>query len=449
MYNSLLFAVKRKILDEVEGAFATHPAFSEKVTVRNKFPYEERLQYGVVIRNASASTIRLSPDNFMSDLFSLCTIFTDPGYPGTTVEWVRENQGNVTIEVTEDVSTQFDGTIRVFHTDFPILQGEGNTEYADSPGQVTVKLNGDPVQAEYVSGGDNEVWLSRAPQASDVISITYCKRAIVHPGLFTIDLIEEKKFTVSAVYIIENEVVIERTTGIESEVSLAYGNIEAGSDDIVLGYTDNQGRIESMERTVDYNIDLTDGKISFLKPLMKNYAIYADYRYTPPNYPPGPWTFEEYKENTLAIPGVVISIGRRYQQGDQQIVRVSQTREQQAKIYGGHWEMSLDLGVISKDPMQMEQMTDRIVEYLWGVRKNVLENEGLTFNAVEPTGEAEEVHIDVTGDLYYESSVSINVMSEWQLFEPYRPYLKIKNIVVIPSLIPVFKGPIVGYERLT
>ena len=107
------------------------------------------------------------------------------------------------------------------------------------------------------------------------------------------------------------------------------------------------------------------------------------------------------------------------------------------------------MGVIAKDPMQMEQMTDRLVEYLWGVRKNDLENEGLTLNSVEPSGETEEVHIDATGDLYYESSVSISIMSEWQLFKPYTPYLKINNIVVIPSLNPVFKGPIVGYERLT
>jgi len=97
----------------------------------------------------------------------------------------------------------------------------------------------------------------------------------------------------------------------------------------------------------------------------------------------------------------------------------------------------------------MEQMSDRLVEYLWSVRKNVLENEGLTLNSVEPSGESEEAHIDTTGDLYYESSVSVNIMTEWQLFKPYMPLLKIRDIIVIPVLNPVFKGPIVGYERLT
>jgi hypothetical protein len=42
MYNNLAYAVKRRIIDEIEGAFEKHPAFSDKVKVYHKFPYAER-----------------------------------------------------------------------------------------------------------------------------------------------------------------------------------------------------------------------------------------------------------------------------------------------------------------------------------------------------------------------------------------------------------------------
>ncbi len=454
MYNGLLYAVKRRILDETEAAFSDYPAFSKKVVVRNKFPYEERLQYGVVLRNASGSLIRMSPDNFLSDLFSLTTVVTDPYYPGTSIEWVREDEGYVTRKMYEDVSFLFDGTVRVFQTSYPILKGRGNTEYSDSPGQVEVKINGVPIVPEKVEGERNIIWLYRAPAASDKVEVNYLMRNIVPPGLFTVDFAQNfaaqgQQFSVSAEYIIENETVIERTTGTEAGAQLDHQNLVPGHESIVLGYTDNQGRISTLKRVDDYNINYSTGVISFVQPLEKNYALYADYRYVPTNFPSGPYTFKEFQENSDAIPGVILSIGRRFQQGDQQVVRVSKTREQQAQIYGGHWEMSLDLAVISKDAMQMEQMADRVVEYFWAVRKNELEKEGLTLNSVEPSGESEEMHIDATGDLYYESSVSINIMSEWQLFKPYTPIMKINDIIVTPSLNPVFSGPVVGYERLT
>jgi hypothetical protein len=172
-----------------------------------------------------------------------------------------------------------------------------------------------------------------------------------------------------------------------------------------------------------------------------------------------------------AIPGVVLCVGRRAKTGDRNVVIVSQFREEQARIYGGHWEMSISLGVISKDTMQMEEMTDQIVNWLWGVRKNVMEFEGITLNRVEPTGESEEVYIETTGDLYYESTIDISVQTEWQKFVPYqynisnifvneylKSSLKPKNYEVLengsmiatmqPDTRPVIKYGTTGYERV-
>jgi hypothetical protein len=76
--------------------------------------------------------------------------------------------------------------------------------------------------------------------------------------------------------------------------------------------------------------------------------------------------------------------------------------------------------------MQMEEMADQLVNYLCGERKNILEFEGITLSRVEPSGESEESFIDTTGDMYFTTSVSVEVMTEWQEFVPY--FFKIRRI---------------------
>ena len=448
IYQNLHVGVKRRIIDETELAFDQHPAFSEKVRVYNKFPYEERVQYGVVLRNTSASQIRLSPDNFMSDLISHVQIARQTSYPGLAIEWVRENIWHVTKVIEEDVSAQLGANQRLFFTSQQICAGIDETHFATNRGQVAVTVDGVETVPEMVDGATKAVMLYNSPGAGSVVTIKYYVRNIVPYGIYCIDFIENNQFVVQPAYIIESEVLISTTTGTEVTAQIANYPLDQYSEQINLAFRDNT-KIQALVRDTNYSIDYTTGLVTFLVPLARNYRILADYRYQPANYNNGPYTFSEYQENHVAIPGVVLSIGRRAKKGDQQVVIVSQFREQQAKIYGGHWEMSLDMSVIAKDPMQMEQMSDHLVSYLWGQRKNDLEFEGITLNRVEPTGETEEVHIDTTGDMYYESSVSINLQSEWQKFIPYLAILKIKNITLVPDLRPVIKATVVGYERLT
>lgn len=448
MYQRLMYAIKRRILDESENAFLEHPAFSEKVKVYNKFPYNERVQFGLILRNASSSLIRLSADNFMSDLFSHVKVARQGTHPGIAIEWVRENEGNITEYIEEDVSSQLDPTIRIFTTNNPILAGPNNTDYATSQGQVLVTIDGVKEMPQFVYGENSEIWLQRAPSSGAVVKINYYHRVLVPPSVHIVEFTEDNEFIVGMIYVIEKETLIEDTTGTETTVSLDYGDIDTNSEEIWLSYR-NGTRITVLEKGTDYSIVYSTGVITFLQPLMKHYRIDADYRYQPPGNVTGPYSFTEYQENHEAIPGIVIAIGRRAKKGDKQAVIVSQSNEMQAKIYGGHWEMSLDLAVIAKDPMQMEQMTDHIISYLWGKRKNVLEYEGIALNSVEPSGESEEVHVESTGDLYYESSVAISLQSEWQRFVPYNPIYRLRDIILTADLRPVIKGPILNFERLT
>jgi hypothetical protein len=463
MYQNLFYAVKNRILDEIQLAFADHPAFSDKVRVYNKFPYTERVQFGVILRNTSASMLRLSPDNFMSDLFSLVRLsLQNTTLPGSTnntgsgIEWVRENQGFITQYITEDVSSQLNSTQRQFKAANPILAGPGEIQYADSPAQAQVTVNGAPVMAESLDGKTQLVLLESAPLDGSSVLISYHIRRIVPAGIYTINFTQDAdevnripaQFTITPLYVINKEPFIERTTGSETNIGLLNQNVEPNSEELIFSYT-NGTFIDFLTKGVDYSINYNTGVITFLHPLQPNYSILANYRYVPTGFNSGPFDFKIYQEKHDVLPGVIISIGRRAKKGEQQIIEVTQFREQQARIYGGHWEMTFELGVIAKDPIQMAEMTDQVVSFLWGTRKNILEFEGITLNSVEPTGETEEVHIETTGDLYYESSVSINVQTEWQNFVPYDIRVRLKNIELSADLRPVMKGPLVGFERLT
>ena len=471
MYNNMLFGLKRRILDEVEGAFINHPAFTDKVTVTNKFPYIQRIQYGVVLRNSSASQIRMSADNYLADQWSHTRLATVDNFPGLGIEWVREDAPHITDPVVdEDVSWQLGTTQRRFFTKFSIMKGLGDTHYATSPSQVSVTVNGVTTVPEYVNGEKKLVLLAYAPLSpGDIVKISYYKRGITSPGIYLINFTADNQFWVSPTGIASREIVIDVTTGTESTANLLHNKVHPNTETLYLETLSGDAPFELLDGT-DYSINYPNGIITFLSPLPKNVRLLADYRYDP-NIETGPFVVNNYMEVHDAIPGVVLCVGRRAKTGDRNVVIVSQFREEQARIYGGHWEMSISLGVISKDTMQMEEMTDQIVNWLWGVRKNVMEFEGITLNRVEPMGESEEVYIDTTGDLYYESTIDISVQTEWQKFVPYqynisnifvneylKSSLKPKNYEVLengsmiatmqPDTRPVIKYGTTGYERV-
>lgn len=453
MYQNLLFGVKRRILTEVEGAFHNHPVFSPKVEVKNKFPYNERVQYGVILRNTAASQIRMSADNYMADITSHVRLIRVKTYPGTSIEWVKEDEPYITNRYEEDISLRVDPTQRLYTTTYPILNGPGNTNYADSPMQIKVIKNGVEISAESVDGEKREVMLSQAPLLGDTLKIQYYRRVLADPGIYEVSFLSDDQFEVRAMYEIDGEVVVEKTTGTETSITLQRFPLSERSEQIFLDFENRttDDPIIPLEKDVDYSINYATGVVTFLLPVPINYILKASY-YTALTDPWGPFQFKPYHEVHNAVPGVVICMGRRAVLGDLQAINVSRLREPQARIFGGHWNMAMSLGVIAKDSIQMEEMVDQIVNWLWAVRKNQMEYEGITLNRVEPTGESEETFIESTGDLYFESSVDIDLMSEWQKFIPYPYALRLFNITLFemePDTRTVIKLPTVGYETVS
>ncbi len=92
MYFFLTSAVKNRLIGELRDYWATHPRFQDLVdNIQGKYSFEERPSYGIIVKTGSASKIQFSADNFMGTVKSYVALAGMPGYPGTSIEWVRED----------------------------------------------------------------------------------------------------------------------------------------------------------------------------------------------------------------------------------------------------------------------------------------------------------------------------------------------------------------------
>ena len=94
MFFYLSAELKRKILSELKDCFKDWiPQHADAIDyINHKYSFSQRPQKGVVVNNANASPIRLSNDNFQGTVYSHAMLAEVDGFPGTSVEWVRQNR---------------------------------------------------------------------------------------------------------------------------------------------------------------------------------------------------------------------------------------------------------------------------------------------------------------------------------------------------------------------
>lgn len=86
-------ATKKRVIDELRKILYDHPRYREdSENVQNKYSFEERPQRGIIVNGTSADRVRLSADNYIGRLNSFVMQVPVENAPGTTLEWVRENQ---------------------------------------------------------------------------------------------------------------------------------------------------------------------------------------------------------------------------------------------------------------------------------------------------------------------------------------------------------------------
>lgn len=94
MYFYLSAELKRKILSELKDCFREWiPQHSDAIDyINHKYSFSQRPQKGVVVNSANASPIRLSNDNFQGTVYSHVMLAEVGDFPGTSIEWVKQNR---------------------------------------------------------------------------------------------------------------------------------------------------------------------------------------------------------------------------------------------------------------------------------------------------------------------------------------------------------------------
>lgn len=91
MYYYIVQALKRRIVLELQDSFGNHPIYDKVVPhIQNKYAFDERPQFGIIVKGSSANKVSLSADNFKGTVHSF-VMLAYVGPPAFPLEWVRED----------------------------------------------------------------------------------------------------------------------------------------------------------------------------------------------------------------------------------------------------------------------------------------------------------------------------------------------------------------------
>lgn len=431
MYNYLINATKHRVILEIKDVFCKHPAYN-KLEILNRFPIQERIQEGVIIKNSSASRMPLSADNFQGTEYSLTTFAKHKDNKGMSLEWVKEDEAHLTSWMyRQDFSNQipfgYTGNYPIVITlPEPMLRGGKNLAYATSIKEVEVFVNNSRVVPDKVDGKNKQVTLSAVLPNSN-IEISYWFRNLAPQGVYQVEItggdpiINKWEFTVDAL-LDKEDVFTEQADGTETSFSTTFSPIYKGS----LKIYENKNLMEELKEdnsnaeSADFIADYDSGIITFIKtpyPVLKNANVIARYRVKGNTTGPFLIPNSNYANNT-AIPGIVLAFGRGISLGDKHYVVIHKERVIAALEYSGKWETSISMDVYAKDSVKVEEIIDLSTSYLNTYRKEQLDEEGIYLVDVNFGGESEEVFCEGTGDLYYKGSVDYNFLTEWIMHKP-------------------------------
>lgn len=93
MYYYLGHALKRRLVLELQRSFSQHPVYRKIVPyIQNKFAFDQRPQYGIVVQGSSSNKVQLDPSNFIGHVQSHVMLAKVEGQDVHPLEWVREDR---------------------------------------------------------------------------------------------------------------------------------------------------------------------------------------------------------------------------------------------------------------------------------------------------------------------------------------------------------------------
>jgi hypothetical protein len=80
------------MINELKDSFSRHRVYKKVVPyIQDRLALDERVQYGIVVKNASASKVQLSADNFVGHVISYIQKANTENGDGSSIEWIRED----------------------------------------------------------------------------------------------------------------------------------------------------------------------------------------------------------------------------------------------------------------------------------------------------------------------------------------------------------------------
>lgn len=96
MYYQITEALKRRFIHELRGFWSHHPKYTDLVdNIQGKYSFKERPQYGIIVKTSGATKVEMSPDNFIGTVHSHAYLARVPKFPGTFLEWIREDASSI------------------------------------------------------------------------------------------------------------------------------------------------------------------------------------------------------------------------------------------------------------------------------------------------------------------------------------------------------------------
>lgn len=236
------------------------------------------------------------------------------------------------------------------------------------------------------------------------------------PGVYYLEILSvpedaqsEGAFVLDPLLTISDELVLKMETGIEHEAQLQQPPIKG-----TLRLWENRRFL--LQEGSHYTIDYTSGAITLLDRANPGSIVTADYRYEIPSV--GPFPFQWNTADFKTLPGVVMAFGKRARVGDKVAVVVYEDMVPTATATGGKFELSFDLDIIARDSIQVEEIADLVVMYLWAIKRSALASEGIEITDLSIGGEAEEAEDETGDENYYTASIAVQLQSDWEVHTP-------------------------------
>lgn len=236
------------------------------------------------------------------------------------------------------------------------------------------------------------------------------------PGVYFIEILtapenaqDEGTFIIDPLLTVSDEAVLRFVSGVETEGQLQQLPVQG-----TLKLWENRRFL--LQEGYHYTVDYATGSITFLDRSAPGSVVTADYRYSIASV--GPISYQWNKADFSTLPGVVLAFGKRGKAGDKVAVVVYEDRVEAAKAFGGRFDVTFEMDVLSRDAIQTEEIADMSLMYLMAQKRDRLSSEGIEVTSVSIGGESEEVTDETGEEFTYMASVSVQFQSDWEVHIP-------------------------------